>query len=134
MARLNVVAGIVYGSDRRVLITERLDDGPFHGLWEFPGGKIATGETPQFALRRELREEIGISVRRCQSFMQVRHDYPDRQVNLHFFKVFDWSGVPSGVEGQSLRWLEPAEIAVDEMLPADAPVIRALRGDPATGD
>lgn len=128
MARINVVAGIVFDSEKRVLITERVDDGPFHGLWEFPGGKIAAGETSDDALRRELNEEIGIAVRRCQSFMRVRHDYQDRQVNLHFFKIFDWAGEPRGLEGQDLRWLLPGDIQVQEMLPADAPVISALRG------
>ena len=127
MPRINVVAGILYAPDKRILISERVDDGPFHGLWEFPGGKIASGESAEDALRRELREEIGIAVRRCQRFMQVRHDYPDRQVNLDFYKVLDWSGDVSGLEGQALRWLFPDEIIVEEMLPADAPVIEALR-------
>jgi len=128
MPRLNVVAGIVFDPDRRVLIAQRTEDGPFQGLWEFPGGKIATGESPQAALRRELSEELGIAVTRCQSFMRVRHDYPDRLVALHFFKIYDWSGDPSGMEGQALRWLLPSDIPVNEMLPADAPVIDALRG------
>ena len=131
MPRINVAAGILYAPDKRVLITERVDDGPFHGLWEFPGGKIARGESAEDALRRELREEIGIAVRRCQRFMRVQHDYPDRQVNLEFFKVLDWSGEIRAIEGQAMRWLHPADIVVAELLPADAPVIEALRA-PAT--
>lgn len=128
MARINVVAGIVFDSEMRVLIAERRGDGPFHGLWEFPGGKITSGESPEDALRRELSEEIGIAVRRCQSFMRVQHDYPDRQVKLHFFKIFDWAGEVHGREGQALRWLLPQDIRIEEMLPADAPVIDSLRG------
>ena len=123
---LDVAAGILASADGRVLITERTGGGPFNGMWEFPGGKIAAGETAESALIRELREEIGIEASACEPFMQLEHDYPDRSVHLQFFKVAHWKGEPSGMEGQQMRWLLPADIDVDTMLPADAPVIDAL--------
>jgi 8-oxo-dGTP diphosphatase len=126
LIRLDVAAGILIDVHGRVLITERIGDGPFQGMWEFPGGKIAPGESAESALIRELREEIDIEVLECASFMRLEHDYPDRSVSLHFFKVEQWSGVPAGIEGQRLNWVLPAEIDVDRILPADAPVIEAL--------
>lgn len=123
---LDVAAGILTDADGRVLITERTGGGPFNGMWEFPGGKISSGETAESALIRELREEIGVEASKCEPFMQLAHDYPDRTVRLQFFKVELWQGEPSGVEGQRLRWLLPANIDADIMLPADAPVIDAL--------
>jgi 8-oxo-dGTP diphosphatase len=122
-----VSAGILVCTDGRILITERTDDGPFHGMWEFPGGKIADGESAEEALRRELREEIGIDVEQCAAFMRLRHDYPDRSVDLRFFKVSRWRGNPVGLENQQMRWVVAAEIEDGLMLPADLPVIDALR-------
>ena len=124
--RLDVAAGILVDVRGRVLITERIGDGQFQGMWEFPGGKIAPGESAESALARELQEEIDIEVLECASFMRLEHDYPDRSVRLHFFKVEQWSGVPAGIEGQRLNWVLPAEIDVDLILPADVPVIEAL--------
>ncbi|NNC63267.1 MAG: NUDIX domain-containing protein, partial [Gammaproteobacteria bacterium] len=90
MRHFDVAAGVLLDSSQRVLITERLGDGPFHGLWEFPGGKIAQGESSQAALSRELTEEIGIVVTACSSFMNLRHEYPDRIVTIEFFIVDAW--------------------------------------------
>ncbi len=127
MIRLQVVAGILIDRDSRALISERLGDRLFHGLWEFPGGKIAAGESPEAALARELSEELGIAVQSAEPFMTVEHDYPDRKVNLQFFKVHAWTGEPLGAEGQKLRWVHPGDIEDGLMLPADAPVLAVLR-------
>jgi len=123
---LDVVAGILTASDGRILIAERTGDQPFDGMWEFPGGKIGAGESQQQALTRELVEELGIVVQKSDFFMSLEHDYPDRSVRLHFFKITGWRGDPSGLEGQKIRWVLPADIAEGMMLPADAPVITAL--------
>jgi 8-oxo-dGTP diphosphatase len=123
---LDVVAGILLAADGRVLIAERTGDRPFNGMWEFPGGKIGAGESRQQALTRELAEELGIVVQKTNFFMSLEHDYPDRSVRLHFFKITGWSGDPSGLEGQEIQWLLPADIEDGLMLPADAPVIKAL--------
>ena len=126
MNHFHVAAGILRDADGRVLISERLCDGPFNGLWEFPGGKIADGEAAIDALRRELVEELGIEVTEASSYMELHHEYPDRIVDLEFFLVTSWRGEPDGLEGQGLRWLLPSELRSDELLPADAPVIEAL--------
>jgi len=123
---LDVAAGILTDSNGRVLITERTGGGEFNGMWEFPGGKVAAGETAELALVRELREEIGVEASAYMPFMELQHDYPDRSVYLQFFKVESWQGKPSGVEGQRIQWVLPTQIDVASMLPADAPVIAAL--------
>lgn len=123
---MEVAAGILLDSEHRVLIAERLDGGPFNGMWEFPGGKINTGESPESALVRELAEEIGIVAQQFESFMKLDHDYPDRTVRLHFFMVSRWSGDVLGMEGQVVRWVLPKDIEADLMLPADSAVIAAL--------
>jgi 8-oxo-dGTP diphosphatase len=123
---LDVAAGILADAEGRILIAERSGGDSFDGMWEFPGGKIAAGESAESALIRELQEELGIEVLDCASFMRVEHDYPQRFVHLHFFKVSRWGGEPTGLEGQRLRWIQPLEIDAGWMLPADAPVIEAL--------
>ncbi|MDH3533168.1 MAG: 8-oxo-dGTP diphosphatase MutT [Gammaproteobacteria bacterium] len=127
MLRLHVAAGILRDGAGRVLITERLCDGPFNGLWEFPGGKITDGETPLQALHRELAEELGVAAVQVQPFMELRHEYPDRAVELEFFVVSAWQGEPAGLEGQRIRWVHPAELDAEQLLPADAPVVTALQ-------
>lgn len=127
MNHFNVAAGILCDASGRILIAERLGDGPFHGLWEFPGGKISSDETPVEALARELAEELGIEVTACASFMNLRHAYDDRVVTIEFFIVSDWNSEPVGREGQALRWVPRDQLVADELLPADVPVIKALQ-------
>ena len=127
MGRIRVAAGILCDSDGRVLIAERLCDGPFNGLWEFPGGKIAPGESAREALRRELVEEIGIELRDSRHFMHLQHDYPDRSVSIDFFLISSWRNEAVGREGQRLRWVPAAALDPLELLPADLPIVRALQ-------
>ncbi|MCH8100094.1 MAG: 8-oxo-dGTP diphosphatase MutT [Proteobacteria bacterium] len=127
MQHFAVAAGVLCDPAGRVLIAERLDDGPFHGLWEFPGGKIAAGETSVEALARELAEELGIEVITCSSFMNLRHEYDDRVVSIEFFIVSEWNSDPVGREGQELRWVPAHALDARELLPADIPVIAALQ-------
>jgi len=127
MNHFDVAAGILCDSSGRVLIAERLSDGPFHGLWEFPGGKIAPGESACDALSRELAEELGIEVTTCASFMNLRHEYEDRLVTIEFFLVSKWKRTPSGCEGQALRWVSKESLNAEELLPADMPVVAALQ-------
>ena len=124
---LRVAAGILRNAAGQILITERIEDGPHRGLWEFPGGKISAGETPEVALRRELREELGIDVLAEQHFQYLAHSYADRTVELDFFFVERWRGEPAGQEGQQLRWVDVASLDAEELLPADAPLLDALR-------
>jgi 8-oxo-dGTP diphosphatase len=124
--RIDVVAGILVNEHREVLIAERLGDGPFRGLWEFPGGKIGFSEEPEAALSRELAEELGIADIDSRFFLSLRHDYSDRSVSIDFFLVERWEPEPVGLEGQALRWVAIDELSAAELLPADAPVLAAL--------
>jgi 8-oxo-dGTP diphosphatase len=128
MNHFHVAAGILRDAAGRILITERLCDGPFNGLWEFPGGKIDDEESPLEALRRELAEELGIEVAASRPYLNLHHEYPDRTVDLEFFLVTEWNGEPAGLESQGLRWVIPADLDPAELLPADAPVIDKLIG------
>jgi len=123
----HVAAGILCDSKGRVLIAQRLGGGPFQGMWEFPGGKIGEDESPTEALSRELAEELGIEVTACASFMNLRHEYEDRIVTIEFFVVSHWNCEPVGREGQALRWVPRENLDADELLPADVPVVEALR-------
>ena len=126
MRRIRVVAGILLNDKHEVLIAERIGDGPFHGMWEFPGGKIDADEEPPQALVRELEEELGIGVIDSRFFLSLRHDYADRRVSIDFYLVEQWQAEPAGLEGQALRWVAIEALSADELLPADAPVVSAL--------
>ena len=127
MNHFDVAAGILLDSKGHVLIAERLGGGPFHGMWEFPGGKIGADESAPQALTRELTEELGIEVTRYSSLMNLRHEYDDRIVTIEFFIVSDWNSDPVGREGQALRWVPRDRLDRQNLLPADMPVIAALQ-------
>ncbi len=127
LERFEVVAGILLDGDGRVLITERVDDGPFQGLWEFPGGKIDGQESLEAALRRELAEEIGVDTIASAHFMRLDHRYPDRHVGIDFYLVTEWLNEPTALEGQRMRWVSIGELDADILLPADLPVVEALQ-------
>ena len=131
--RIRVVAGILADEFGRVLIAERMRDHPMAGYWEFPGGKIHDGESADAALERELVEELGVSELEHRPFMVLDHDYPDRRVSLDFRLVTRWQGEASGLEGQRLQWLLPVDIDDKTLLPADAPVLLALRNNTSQG-
>ncbi|MBN8279885.1 MAG: 8-oxo-dGTP diphosphatase MutT [Gammaproteobacteria bacterium] len=121
-----VAAGILGDGAGRVLIARRADRAHAGGCWEFPGGKLHAGESAADALARELREELGIEVRAATPFMVHRHDYPERRVELHVFRVSAWDGEPRGLEGQPLRWVGVDELPACGLLEADAPIAEAL--------
>ena len=124
---IDVAAGIIW-REGRFLGACRPMGRDFAGYWEFPGGKCENGECPGDALLRELTEELGITAR-AAAFWQMRtHWYPEKnfEVRLHFFHVTDFSGEPHAVEGQTLRWVHPAEAARLNFLPADEPVVAQL--------
>ena len=94
--------------------------------WEFPGGKLADGESAEAALSRELREELGIEVLEASYFGHIDHTYPELSVSIDFYRVLRWQGDPRGLEGQALRWVNRETLHEQRLLPADAPVIEAL--------
>jgi len=125
-AAVRVVAAVLRDEHGRVLIAQRPAGKHMAGYWEFPGGKIAPGESSEQALKRELAEELGVSLRRCRPLLQLRHDYADRVVELEVFAVDDYGGEPSGLEAQALKWVAAAELGSQALLPADRPIVEAL--------
>jgi 8-oxo-dGTP diphosphatase len=123
---LRVVAGLLFDAAGRVLIAERPAGKVLAGRWEFPGGKIATDESPQDAISRELREELGVTVRRATRLMCYAATYPQRIVWLDVWRVDEWSGEPRGLDGQALAWVERSELHRHDILEADAPIVAAL--------
>jgi len=126
-----VVAAALYDRLGRVLIAERPPGKHMAGRWEFPGGKVAKGESELAALQRELAEELGIEVRAARAFMRLQHDYPDRRVELSLWIVQAYAGLPASREGQGLKWVVPAGLGAEDMLEADRPFVTALAGLPA---
>lgn len=123
---VDVAAAVLQNPDGQFLLAQRPKDKIWAGYWEFPGGKIESGETPHHALVRELREELGIEVETAYPWIMRVFDYPHATVKLHFFRVTSWRGEPHPHEGQQFSWQLPAQVAVEPMLPANAPVLRAL--------
>ena len=122
-----MVAGVLGGAGGEILVARRFEDAHQGGLWEFPGGKLETGEDVRTGLARELAEEIGISLESARPLIRVRHDYPDRSVLLDVWWVTGWQGRVHGREGQELRWLAVDALAALPMPAADVPVVTALR-------
>jgi 8-oxo-dGTP diphosphatase len=125
--RLRVVAAALFDADQRVLIAERPEGKHMAGFWEFPGGKVAAGESDRDALVRELREELGIDARPIAEIMTLTHDYPDRIVDLVLWHARVCSGEPSGLDGQQLKWVDCSALELERLLPADRPFIAALQ-------
>jgi len=126
-ARIRVVAGILQDAHDRILIADRTRSRSLKDHWEFPGGKVNAGESSEAALRRELAEELGIEVATATQFHYSEHDYSHMSVAIQFFLVADWKGTPDGREGQLIRWVDRISLDPDLLLPADAPVVEALR-------
>ena len=126
-ARTQVVAGILCNANHQILITDRLRARSMQDYWEFPGGKVECGESPHAALCRELAEELGINELEFEHLQQIEHDYPDLYVTVDFFIVSAWQGTPTGIEGQRLQWVDAQELDAGLLLPADVPIIAALR-------
>jgi 8-oxo-dGTP diphosphatase len=124
-----VVAGALVDADGRVLIARRPEGKRMAGLWEFPGGKVAPGETPEAALIRELREELGIDTREsCLAPIAfASHRYDDFHLLMPLYVCRVWKGAPTPCEGQELAWVRPPRLADYAMPPADAPLVAILR-------
>ena len=123
---VRVVAAALYDQDGRVLIAQRPAGKHMAGRWEFPGGKIAEGETEAAALARELREELGVRVLTSHFLMRLAHQYDDRKVELSLWIVDGYTGEPAPLDGQRLKWVAPADLALEDILEADQPFIQAL--------
>jgi 8-oxo-dGTP diphosphatase len=123
---IQVVAGALYDAAGRVLIAQRPPGKALAGRWEFPGGKLHEGESPYDGLVRELREELGVEVQSAERLMRYSHPYPDRVVWLDMWIVAAWSGEPRSLDGQALKWVDPARLGDEDILEADQPIVAAL--------
>jgi 8-oxo-dGTP diphosphatase len=124
--RVEVAAAVIQRGDGSFLLGQRPAGKVYAGYWEFPGGKIEAGEAPLAALARELHEELGIGVETAYPWLTRDYDYVHAAVRLRFFRVVKWSGTLSGRESQRFVWQAPDAISVDPLLPANAPILRAL--------
>ena len=124
-----VAACALIDADGRVLIAQRPPHKAMGGLWEFPGGKIEAGETPEATLVRELEEELGIAVEEpCLApFTFASHAYPDFHLLMPLYVCRRWEGTPSPREHTALKWVRPRELGAWPMPPADLPLIAMLR-------
>jgi len=124
-----VAAGAMVDADGRVLLAQRPAGKTMAGLWEFPGGKVKQGETPEQSLIRELREELGIDVTEsCLAPIAfASHAYDDFHLLMPLFACRVWKGEPESREGQALKWVRPVRMGDYDMPPADKPLVAILR-------
>ncbi|HEV2608102.1 MAG TPA: Nudix family hydrolase [Xanthomonadaceae bacterium] len=124
---VHVVAGVIQDARGRILLARRTAGRDLAGLWEFPGGKVDSGETPEQALARELHEELGIRIQTSTPLIAVPQAYRNKRIVLDVRRIGAWSGNAVGREQQALAWAPPAKLASYPMPPADRPVVAALR-------
>lgn len=124
---IEVAAAVIQKTDGSFLLAQRPPGKPYAGYWEFPGGKIAQGESAEQALARELREELGIQVIAAYPWLTREFTYSHATVRLKFFRVTHWQGEPHGLENQTICWQSPHHLTVTPMLPANIPILRALQ-------
>ncbi|MEH6564208.1 MAG: Nudix family hydrolase [Halopseudomonas sp.] len=123
----HVMAGVVVDGQGRILIAKRPTNAHQGGLWEFPGGKLETGEERLQGLCRELKEELGIKVQAAHPLIDIRHDYVDKSVRLDVWKVTTFSGEAHGAEGQPVRWVLPTELPNYDFPAANQPIVHAAQ-------
>lgn len=123
-----VSACALVDQDNRVLIAQRPEGKPMAGLWEFPGGKVEAGETPEATLIRELKEELGlVTWESCLAPLSfASHTYEDFHLLMPLYICRKWEGTPQSLEGQELKWVRANKLREYPMPPADAPLIPAL--------
>ncbi|MFO7804149.1 MAG: 8-oxo-dGTP diphosphatase MutT [Paracoccaceae bacterium] len=129
MKTVLVSAVALIDPDGRVLLAQRPEGKAMAGMWEFPGGKVEPGETPEAALIRELQEELGIDTwASCLAPLTfASHSYDDFHLLMPLFACRKWNGTPQGKEGQALKWAKANELRSYPMPPADVPIIPILR-------
>ncbi|OCQ20204.1 7,8-dihydro-8-oxoguanine-triphosphatase [Pseudoalteromonas luteoviolacea] len=122
---VNVAVGVIY-EQGKYFVCKRSEEQHQGGLWEFPGGKVEPQESVELALQRELAEEIGIQVIGSQHLLTIEHDYGDKQVCLHVHVVDQFTGSPTGLEGQPSQWVDYSTLKELEFPKANIAIIDAL--------
>lgn len=120
---VDVAVGVLIDAEGRFLLTSRPAGKVYAGYWEFPGGKLEAGETVEQALRRELHEELGITIGRAHPWKVELMDYPHARVRLHFCKVFEWHGEFEMRERQAMAW-QVLPVDMTPVLPGTVPVLQ----------
>jgi 8-oxo-dGTP diphosphatase len=123
---VDVAAAVIERPDGSFLLAQRPPGKVYAGYWEFPGGKVEPGEPVAAALARELREELGVEVELAYPWITRIFTYPHATVRLHFYRVVRWRNEPHPHEGQSFVWQDSGHLTVSPMLPANAPILKAL--------
>lgn len=124
--RIEVAVAVIHDAAGRFLLAQRPSGKAFEGYWEFPGGKVECGESAADAMRRELREELGIEVETVCPWLTRDFEYPHASVRLRCFRIYQWRGEPHGREGQRFAWQTTRGLDVAPILPANGPILRAL--------
>lgn len=124
--RVHVAVGVVVDAQQRILVSQRLPHLHLGGLWEFPGGKVETGESVQQALVRELAEELAVQVLNSVPLIEISHDYSDKSVLLDVWCVDSFNGEPHGREGQQWQWIDADGLHNLEFPAANKPIIAAI--------
>jgi 8-oxo-dGTP diphosphatase len=129
MKTVLVAAMALVDADGRVLLAQRPEGKSMAGLWEFPGGKVEPGETPEHCIRREMQEELGVVL--CEHCFApvtfVSHAYETFHLLMLLYIARRWEGIPTPLEGQKIAWRRVSEMAALPMPPADLPLVAALR-------
>ena len=123
---VHVAVGVLLNDNHEVLIALRPAASHQGGLWEFPGGKVEEGESVEYALNREFKEELGISVQACTPLIQIRHEYSDKLVMLDVWLIEKFSGIPQGREGQAIEWRAFSKLRAVDFPKANERIIREL--------
>lgn len=124
---IHVAVATIFNVENQVLLTLRQAHQHQANLWEFPGGKVEEDETVHDALKREILEEVAITIIAAEPLLTVSHDYDDRSVLLDVWRVDKFEGTPYGQEGQKMRWCSIADLAESEFPKANEPIIKALK-------
>ena len=124
-----VAVGIARDPMGRLLVGQRPACKDYPGKWEFPGGKLESGESVYKALVREFREELGLEITRAEPAFVVRHHYPDRSVELNVWRVIDFLGKATGLEDQVVCWVAPRELAGLDFLDGNQTLLERVIGD-----
>lgn len=126
MKQIHVAVGVLMNTNDEILIAKRADHLHQGGLWEFPGGKVESGETTFQALVREFQEEVSITIRKAEPFVEIYHDYGDKKVFLDVWLSQDFQGAGEGLEGQEILWTSVKDLSSYSFPAANKKILEQL--------